>query len=94
MSAGIASERLYKSVDGRYVAESDPDAAFMVCAAGQPLPDDYDGISVATVNEPVAPEPEPTVDQAGDDDGFSGAVDDEPVNEPEPAPAKKKSAKG
>lgn len=56
--SGVTTERLYKSADGRYVAESDPDAAFLVAAVGQPIPDDYD----SPVAEPVAADPVPVGD--------------------------------
>lgn len=44
MSASkIADERIYRTEDGRYVSEGDPDAAFLAAAVGDPLPDDYEG---------------------------------------------------
>lgn len=36
----IATERLYRTVDGRVVLEGDPDAAFLLAAPGHPVPDD------------------------------------------------------
>lgn len=57
----LAAERLYSTADGRYCAENDPAVAFLVCAVGQPLPDDYDPAEkVEPVIEPEKVEGEPT----------------------------------
>lgn len=37
----IATERVYRTADGRYCLESHPDAAFLVCGVGGELPADY-----------------------------------------------------
>lgn len=37
----IATERVYRTADGRYCLESDPEAAFLVCGVGGELPADY-----------------------------------------------------
>jgi hypothetical protein len=38
----IATERLYRTADGRVVLEGDPDAAFLLAAPGHPVPDDVE----------------------------------------------------
>lgn len=47
MSQRIADRRMYATADGLLCDESDPRAAFMVAAAGHPIPDQY----VAWVDE-------------------------------------------
>ena len=38
MSARIATERVYRTLDGRYVPHGHEDAAFLVVGVGGPLP--------------------------------------------------------
>ena len=38
----LATERIYCTADGRYCSETDLAVAVLVCAVGQPLPDDYE----------------------------------------------------
>jgi len=75
----IATERLYRTADGRVVAEGDPDAAFLLAAVGQPIPD---GIEVP---ELVAGEVEPT--EPTEPSEAKAAA--QPENKATPAPANK-----
>lgn len=71
MSARIATERVYRTLDGRYVPHGHEDAAFLVVGVGGPLPADFESFDatvaiVADDDEPVAaddePEPEPVAE--------------------------------
>lgn len=42
MSAIRATQRLYRTLDDRVVAEGHPDGAFLLAAAGAEIPDGYD----------------------------------------------------
>ena len=79
MSARIATERVYRTLDGRYVPHGHEDAAFLVVGVGGPLPADFGSFAATVASVADDDEPEPV------------AADDEP--EPEPvAEAPKKSA--
>lgn len=52
----LATERICRTVDGRYVRESDPTAAFLACAVGQELPDDFTGFEAEKVEPNVEAE--------------------------------------
>lgn len=38
----VAKERLYRTADGKVVAESHPEAAFLLAAEGDEIPEGYD----------------------------------------------------
>lgn len=78
----IATERLYRTADGRVVAEGDPDAAFLLAAVGQPIPD---GIEVP---ELVAGEVEPT-EPTEPTEPSEAKTAAQPENKATPAPANK-----
>jgi hypothetical protein len=40
MSRPIATERVWRTIDGRHVADGDPAAAFLVAAEGDEIPDE------------------------------------------------------
>lgn len=42
MSDRIAKERLYRTVDDRVVSEGDPDAAYLLAAEGDEIPEGFD----------------------------------------------------
>ena len=53
----VASQRLYVTADDEVVVEGDPDAAFLLCAVGDEIPDGY--------SEPAAPkQAEPPANKA------------------------------
>lgn len=84
MSARIATERVYRTLDGRYVPHGHEDAAFLVAGVGGPLPDDCEGFDAPVVAvEPEAP--------ADDVEPEAAAPADEA--EPEPEAPKKPAAK-
>lgn len=53
MTSRIATERLYRTVDGRVVREGDPAAACLLCAEGDEIPAGFD----APVKKQAAPAP-------------------------------------
>lgn len=85
----IATERLYRTADGRVVREGDPEAAFLLAAPGHLIPDGYELPADKAVPEPVA-EPVLPVEEI-----VVAIVDDEakavakPANKATPAPANK-----
>jgi hypothetical protein len=40
VSRQIATERVWRTIDGRHVADGDPEAAFLVAAEGDEIPDE------------------------------------------------------
>mgnify|MGYP000871491133 CR=1 FL=1 len=84
----IATERLYRTADGRVVAEGDPDAAFLLAAVGQPIPDGIDVPEQATAGTP-ATEPAEDATSGSEPVADEAKADAQPENKATPAPANK-----
>ena len=72
-------ERIWKTADGRYVADGHPEAAILAAGPADRLPDDFDPATFERIpgtSPTAAPEPEPDVEP-------------EPDAEPEPAAGKR-----
>lgn len=87
MSRRIATERVWRTVDGRHVGDGHLEAAFLVAAEGDEIPDE---VIVEAVPEPAdeAPLEEPATD---DDTAAVPADEAEPVK---PKRASKANAEG
>lgn len=77
----IATERLYRTVDGRVVLEGAPDAAFLLAAPGHPVPDD---VELPASEESVATDE--AIDDAPPADNGQTEVDTPPAGETNDAP--------
>lgn len=89
MSARIATERVYRTLDGRYVPHGHEDAAFLVVGVGGPMPADFPGFDATAA---IVADDEPEVaDDEPDDQADEPEVADEPVA-PKKPPAKTKKA--
>lgn len=51
----VATERIYRTEDGRYVPHAHPEAAFLVVGVGGPVPADFTGFADGTPVVPEAP---------------------------------------
>ena len=92
MSARIATERVYRTLDGRYVPHGHEDAAFLVVGVGGPLPADFESFDPTVAIGADDDEPEPVADDdEPDDQADEPEVADEPVA-PKKPPAKTKKA--
>lgn len=79
-----ATERIYRTLDGRYVPHGHEDAAFLVAGVGGELPADFTGFDQTA----PAPSPTPALDDvdvpAAADEDNPGDVEDIPAAKPKP----------
>lgn len=79
----IATERIYRTANGRIVREGDPAAAFLVCNAGQTVPAEYEAAYTATFAEPE-PDAYPAVLQKAEKPTEDKAIHHAPANKSKP----------
>lgn len=57
MTDRVAKERLYRTVDGKVVPEGHPDAAFLLAAEGDEIPEGFDVPKSKTTDAKAAETP-------------------------------------
>lgn len=64
----VASQRLYLTADDRVVSHGDPDAAFLLCAAGAEIPDGYSEPKAKAQDKPQDKQAKPSANKSKKDD--------------------------
>lgn len=82
MSPRITVVRLWRTADGRVVLDGDPDAAILIAAEGDEIPDGYDNLPTGVLGEDPEPEKPEVVAEAAPE-----------KPEPKPRRVRKTSAK-
>lgn len=75
-----ATERVYRTANGRIVREGDPAAAFLVCNAGQSVPAEYEAAYKALIE----PDAYPAVLQKAEKPSEDKAIHHAPANKSKP----------